>query len=87
MILLLIPLAGIVLGVALWGVLRGMGALNVLGVEGRVPQQTRERREATNLRERIEDIPQGCLIAVIAVTGLWILGWLVVLIIGLSVLS
>lgn len=87
MILLLIPVAGIVLGVAAWAVLRGMGALNVLGVEGRVPAETRQRREPSNLRERVEDIPQGCLIAVIVVTGLWVLGWLVVLIVGLSVLS
>jgi hypothetical protein len=86
-ILLLIPLAGIVLGVVLWGVLRGMGVLNVLGIEGRVAAPSRERREPSNLRERVEDIPQGCLIAVIAVTALWTVGWLVVLLIGLSVLS
>lgn len=39
------------------------------------------------VREWAERVPTGCLIAVIATTGLWILAWLIFLIVGLNFLS
>lgn len=108
MILLLIPLAGIMLGLGLWAALRGFGALNLPGAEpssrggGGPPWTSRERRDSrermwrpsgsdgyapTGIRERIENLPQGCLFAVIITAGVWVLGWLIVLVVGLSYLS
>lgn len=110
MILVLIPLAGIMLGLGLWAALRSFGALNLPGADsssGRArgapwtSRQPREQREpaprawgpssesygTTGIRERIESLPQGCLLAVIITAGVWILGWLIVLVVGLSYLS
>ena len=95
MILLLIPLAGVAVGVGLWGALRAVGSLNLPGADAgprrsRAPRAARERPShlgPLTLSERTENIPQGCLIAVLAVAGIWILGWLIVLIVGLSYLS
>jgi hypothetical protein len=39
------------------------------------------------LTERFESAPRGCLYAIIGVTAIWILGWLVLLVVGLSLLS
>lgn len=96
MILLLIPFGGLVLGLGLWLSLRGLGALS-LGAERPERVTFRERRQSgerfsfrpgsEGLREWAERIPQGCLIAVILVTALWVLAWLIVLIFGLSLLS
>lgn len=107
MILLLIPLVGIVLGVAAYLGLRAAGVFNVLGAEPGPRRRGREERESgvrpsdvrgmgiswprfgygPNLFDRTEGAPRGCLYAIIGVTAVWILGWLVVLIIGLSILS
>jgi len=101
-ILLLIPFGGVVLGVALWLSLRGLGALD-MGAERPVRVSFRERRESRGSRERgapfsfrpapegvrewADRIPQGCLIAVIVATAVWLLGWLIFLIYGLNLLS
>ena len=89
MILILIPLAGIFVGLALWAVLRGMGIMNVLGAEnsGSSWRDRRGYEPPSSMRERIAQIRPGCLIGIIAVCGVWLLGWLIVLIVGLSVLS
>ena len=91
MILLLIPVAGLLLGLGLWAAFRGMGALNVLGVEGSGPMRRdrayRDRPRPTSIREWFLQIRPGCLVAVIVAAGVWVLGWLIVLIIGLSYLS
>jgi hypothetical protein len=42
---------------------------------------------AQGVRDWADRIPTGCLIAVIAATGVWILGWLIFLIFGLNFLS
>ena len=102
MTLLLIPLVGIVLGVAAYLGLRAAGVFNVLGTEpepwrparGRPSSHEREPGMSwprfgygSNLTERAEQAPRGCLYAIIAVTAVWILGWLVLLVIGLNILS
>ena len=92
MILLLIPVAGIFLGLGLWAAFRGLGALNVLGADsggsGRGTRAARyERERPASVREWLAQIRPGCLVAVISVAAVWILGWLIVLIIGLSFLS
>lgn len=91
MILVLIPLAGIVLGAVLWVAMRGMGAFNVLGTESGSyttrSERVRDRPVATNLRERIEYMPRGCVLSVLVACGVWVLGWLIVLIVGLSLLA
>lgn len=106
MILLLIPLAGLVLGVGLWIGLRGLEALSLGGSTRPERESWRERRgsrerfsfassgssgssgsSSQGVREWAERIPPGWLIAVIAATGVWVLGWLVILIVGLNFLS
>ena len=102
MTLLLIPLAGIVLGVAAYLGLRAAGVFDVLGADPEPWRARRERRPGQereprtlwprygfgpNLTERVEEAPRGCLYAIIGVTAIWVLGWLVVLVIGLSILS
>lgn len=100
MILILIPVAGIVLGVGLWVALRGLGALNMPGSEpGPSRPERRERpmptattsyyygESSSGFRGWLDNIPQWALLTVIGLSGVWILGWLIVLIIGLSMLS
>ncbi|MGH9280168.1 MAG: hypothetical protein ACRD12_18970 [Acidimicrobiales bacterium] len=95
MILILIPLAGIVLGLILWGAMRGLGAFDSLGGSGSGGSWRAERsdrsewrdRGSMSLRERVEATPRGCLLSVLVACGVWVLGWLILLVIGLSVLS
>jgi amino acid transporter len=90
-ILLLVPVFCAVAGVAVYGVLRLTGVLDFASL-GTTPQ-VREpgwrpwRSEATTFRDRIEEIPRGVLLGVIIAAGAWILGWVVVLIVGLSLLA
>jgi hypothetical protein len=97
-ILVLVPLVGVVLGVGLYLVLRAAGVLNVLGGDPsprarggmRETWAARPRREpgaSVTLADRVDSIPRGCLYAILAVSAVWIIGWLVVLGIGLSLLS
>jgi hypothetical protein len=106
MILLLIPVGGIVLGLALWVGLRGL-AIPGMGIDrpergSRASWRDRHERgdgiswrpgallpssASGGLREWADRMPAGCLIAVIAVTGLWVLGWLIFLVYGLNLLS
>ena len=109
MILLLIPLGGLVLGLALWFGMRGLGALAMGADPGpswsdrreswrEKRESWRDRREARgpvsirtaapdSVREWADRIPQGCLIAVIVASAVWVLGWLIFLIYGLNLLS
>lgn len=103
MILILIPLVAAGLGIGLWVALRGVGALNFPGTEPSSSRSSsassswsdspprwrdRESRSAPgSLGERIDQVPRGCLIGVIAAAGVWILAWLVLLVVGLSLLS
>ena len=106
MILLLIPVAGVVLGLGLWVALRGLGmpSMGIDRPDRGSRADRRDRRESGEgftwrpasfttssggggLREWADRMPAGCLIAVIAVTGLWVLGWLIFLIFGLNLLS
>ena len=90
---LLIPLVAVGLGVGLWFLLRGVGALNVPGTESRGAStggysgSSWSASRGGSVRERIDALPAGCLIGVIVTAGLWILGWVIVLIVGLSLLS
>ncbi|MFP5320032.1 MAG: hypothetical protein ACLGI2_17290 [Acidimicrobiia bacterium] len=91
---LLIPLVAVALGVGLWFLLRGVGAFNVPGADpgagyggGGYRPSTWEASRGGSVRERIDALPQGCLIGVIVVSGLWILGWVIALFIGLSLLT
>ncbi|MDQ4096939.1 MAG: hypothetical protein M3144_03590, partial [Actinomycetota bacterium] len=92
-ILVLVPLIGVVLGVGLYAALRSLGALNVPGSEpavgGTTPSwRARPHYDTPNtLSERIAGVRPGCLVAVMVATGVWILGWLIVLAIGLNLLS
>ncbi|HEX6595738.1 MAG TPA: hypothetical protein VF045_02310 [Acidimicrobiales bacterium] len=99
LVALLIPLVGIAVGLGLWALLRGVNAFNVPDADpsgsyggggGRVATRssgTWAESRGGSVRERIDALPQGCLIGVIVVAALWILGWIVVLLIGLSLLS
>jgi hypothetical protein len=105
-ILLLIPVAGLLLGVGLWLGMRSLNTLNVPGGEPSTylppsqwdpqPAQPQSRQYVppstlstgeTTWRDRAASIPHGWLIGVVVVCGLWILGWLILLIVGLSLLS
>ncbi len=92
MILLLVPLLCAALGAVLYFALRATGTFGVFagsGATATASSGTASRRAAppSSLRERIQETPPGWLIAVIALCGVWILGWLVVLFVGLSLLS
>ncbi len=95
---LLIPLVGVAVGLGLWALLRGVNAFNVPDADpagsysggGRAATRSSgswAESRGGSIRERIDALPQGCLIGVIVVAALWILGWIVVLLIGLSLLS
>ena len=87
MILILVPLLGIVVGLLLYGGLRVTGAFGTLGDVGRQQDGWRERTRGLSLRERAEEIPRGCLLAVVVAAAVWVLGWLIVLVIGLNLLG
>ena len=91
MILLLVPLLCAAVGLILYAGLRATGAF---GAFAGTPSSTSggggtayRSSAPSSLKERIQEIPSGWLIAVIAVCGVWILGWLVVLAVGLNLLS
>jgi hypothetical protein len=94
-ILALVPLVGVLVGLGAWFGLRGFGAMDVLGGAPAKTGWREERRERpqdysgglAGVRERIDNLPQGCLWAVIGVSALWVLGWIVLLVIGVSLLS
>ncbi len=48
---------------------------------------TRGSRSSGPLSERIADTSPGCLITVMAVIGVWVTLWLIVLVLGLRVLT
>lgn len=91
---LLVPILGIAVGVGMWFVLRGIGAMDVPGADPgggggyRAPAASRwQESRGGSLRERIDALPAGCLIGVTVAAGLWVLGWVIVLIVGLSLLA
>lgn len=95
---LLIPIVGVAVGLGLWAVMRGMNALDIpsadpgggYGGGGRSTTRggsTWSESRGGSFRERIDALPQGCLIGVVVLAGVWIVGWIVVLLIGLSLLG
>lgn len=81
------PLLGVLVGLLLYGGLRVTGAFGTLGDVGRQSEGWRDRTRGLSLRERAEEIPRGCLVAVIAAAAVWTLGWLILLVIGLNLLG
>ncbi len=83
------PLLGVIVGLLLYGGLKLTGAFGTLGDVGPRPagEGWRDRTRGLSLRERAEEIPRGCLVAVIAVTAVWCIGWIIVLGIGLNLLT
>ena len=98
MILILVPLVCALVGGVLYLAMRATGAF---GVYSGSPASSASTRSATSYsygsgnwssspstwRERISEIPSGWLIGIIAVCGVWIVAWLVVLAVGLNVLT
>ena len=90
MILFLVPVLCAVAGLILYVALRATGAFGVFaGTDGRATTAATRRASTppSTLGERIRGIPPGWLVAVIALAALWIVGWLVVLAIGLNLLT
>lgn len=86
MILVLVPVLCAVVGLLLYVGLRLTGAFGVVGDDGGSGWRASGGGDLT-LRERVNEISPGWLLAVIVVASLWILGWLIVLGIGLNLLS
>ncbi|MFN2506843.1 MAG: hypothetical protein ABR540_21960 [Acidimicrobiales bacterium] len=87
MILVLVPVLCAVAGLVLYAGLRVTGAFGIVGDSDRGDGWRASSRGDLTLRERVNEIPPGWLLAVIVVASLWILGWLIVLGIGLNLLS
>jgi hypothetical protein len=91
LILLLVPVVCALAGLAIYGVLKLTGVFEFPGVESRPavrePGWRPWRSEATGFRARVDEIPRGCLLGVIIAVGVWIVGWLVVLVLGLHLLG
>ncbi|MDQ3978529.1 MAG: hypothetical protein M3314_03125 [Actinomycetota bacterium] len=95
MILLLVPVLCAVVGLILYAALRATGAFGEFAGSlgsgsgsGSGSGRTTYRSSApSGFRERLQEIPSGWFIAVIAVSGVWILGWLIVLAVGLNLLT
>ena len=96
--LLLVPVLCALAALAVYGGLRLMGVFpTISGLEpepgprsfappGR-PSGQRSSSGASGLWGRAEEIPRGWLMAVIVVSAVWIVGWLVVLAVGLHLLT
>ncbi|MEW6154128.1 MAG: hypothetical protein AB1673_09110 [Actinomycetota bacterium] len=94
MILVLVPVAAVVVGLALWVALKGMGALTVPGADhagggagGYGRERFRDQPRPTSLREWVDRVPFGVYVGIIAVSAVWVLAWLIALIVGLSFLT
>ena len=87
MILLLVPVLCAGAGLALYAGLRATGAFGTVAGTSPPPARTYTSAPPSGLAERIQAIPSGWLVAVIALCGVWILGWLIVLAVGLNLLS
>ncbi len=87
-VLLIILLVAAVGGVAAYVIMQFTG---VFGTGREAPQLRWSDRSDTSsgrfyVPRRLEEVPQGCLVAVVVAMGIWILLWLIVLVIGLRVL-
>ena len=86
-VLLIILLVAAVGGVAAYVIMQFTG---VFGTGHEAPQLRWSDRSDTSsgrfVPRRLEEVPQGCLVAVVAAMGIWIVLWLIVLVIGLRVL-
>ena len=89
MILVLVPLLGVVVGLVLYAALRATGAFGVFAGSEASSTVSRSRASdaSSSLGERIRGVSPGCLIAVIAAAAVWILGWFIVLAVGLNLLT
>lgn len=87
-VLLIILIVATIGGVAAYVIMQYTGLSSPEGVTSSrlSPGWTADRRGGP-LAERIADAPSGCLVAIIAVMVIWIVAWLVVLVLGLSVLT
>jgi hypothetical protein len=90
-ILLLVPVLCAVVGVVLYGALRATGAFGVFasadGASSSRVSRGRSSAEPSSIRERVQNIAPGWLWAVVATAAIWILGWLIILLVGLSLLT
>jgi hypothetical protein len=87
LILLLVPVLCAAVGLVLYGAMRATGAFGSLDSGGGSARSAPVRSEPVGIRERISDLSPGCLIAVVATAGVWIVGWLIVLAVGLNLLT
>lgn len=91
MILLLVPVFCVMAGLALYVALRATGAFGMLGGEGQRSDSATSwssgSASPSTLKERVQAVPPGCLLAIAVTAALWIIGWLVVLVVGLSILA
>jgi hypothetical protein len=95
-ILVIILVVAAVGGVAAYVIMQFTGVFGTSSVEPRLRWTDRSStggggggsgvRDRVYVPRRLEEVPQGCLVAVLAAMALWILAWLVVLVIGLRVL-
>lgn len=87
MLLVLIPVAGVLLGAGLWLGMRGLGAFDSLDGGSPSGRSSWRDRGPLSVRERIQEAPSGCLLSIVIACGVWTLAWLVVLVVGLSLMS
>lgn len=87
-VLLIILIVATIGGVAAYVIMQYTGLSSPEGVtSSRLSSGWTADRRGGPLAERIADAPSGCLVAIIAVMVIWIVAWLVVLVLGLSVLT
>ncbi len=90
MLLLLVPVLCALAGLAIYGGLRLTGVFEIPGASERPPPREPWRpwkSEATGLRERINEIPRGWLLGITITCGVWIVGWVLILAVGLHLLT
>ncbi len=98
MILLLVPVAGALVGLALWVALRQVGLLGLPpgDTAGTTGGTGGERGygyggggsdRGSGVRGFLDSLPAGLLVGVIVVSAIWITMWLVALFVGMGILS
>jgi hypothetical protein len=94
-VLVIILVVAAVGGVAAYVIMQFTGVFGTSSVEPRLRWTERSGtgggggsgvRDRVYVPRRLEEVPQGCLVAVLAAMAVWILAWLVVLVVGLRVL-
>jgi len=87
-VLLVILVVAAVGGMAAYVIMQYSGVGSTSSSSGGTPYLSgRGSRSSGALSERIADAPSGCLIAVMAMIGVWVTLWMIVLVLGLRVLT